>query len=131
MAHVDTIQLAEFIFLKNNENKLIHIEVDGIKETKDMFMFCIELLNHGLQFLTREPLSLDDMSIELFEKVQERLRLAGIEVNVEVTLHGVQKMSNDSNTFSPESGLEKHHMILKTSKATYDVWFRLIRNVQN
>lgn len=125
---VETPQLAEFIFKNNTSKKLINIEVDGIKDTKDMFMFCVELLYHGIGIMCGgPPINLDDMSHADFAKIKEHLVLAGIEVNVDVTLHG--SIKEDNSVKQPSSGLEKHHMILTTSKATYDVWFKLVHNV--
>ena len=93
-------------------------------------MFCVELLYHGIGILCGgPPINLDDMSHEDFAKVKEHLALAGIEVNVNVTLHGTVKEDTSYVSSLTASGLEKHHMILTTSKAAYDVWFRLVHNV--
>lgn len=125
---VETSQLAEFIFKKNTSKKLINIEVDGIKDTKDMFMFCVELLYHGISIMCGgPPINLDEMSHADFAQIKEHLLLAGIEVHVDVTLHG--SIKGEHSVQQPSSGLEKHHMILSTSKATYDVSFKLVHNI--
>lgn len=140
-------ELAKFIFVENTENKLVGIQiVEGIQNTFDMFSFCVDLLYKGLHLLygtekvfengtKRMTVRIEDITMDQFMKIKEKLRLAAIEVNLSIT-EGVTKPNciyteiEMSQSETPPV-LEQHHMIVSTEKRTYDISFKLIHNVKD
>lgn len=137
-------ELAQFIFVENTKNKLVGIQIDGIQSTSDMFSFCVDLLYKGLHLLygvekvnddgSRQfTVRIDEITMDQFEKIKDRLRLAGIEVNLAVKDVGARKncMYTEIEMQHSEAPLlEHHHMIVAMVKTVYDISFKLIHNVK-
>jgi hypothetical protein len=137
-------ELAQFIFVENTKNKLVGIQIDGISSTSDMFSFCVDLLYKGLHLLygnekvledgsRKFTVRIDEITMDQFDKIKDRLRLAGIEVNLTIKEVGARKNCiyteiEMQHTEAPL--LEHHHMIVAMEKAVYDIFFKLIHNVK-
>lgn len=79
--------LAEFMFTKNKNNALIELSLGGIENNKDLFFFCLDLFCKGLVILygTDNKVDLDSITMEQFGDIKNKMELAGIQVNLELT----------------------------------------------
>jgi hypothetical protein len=79
--------LAEFMFTKNKSNALIELSLGGIENNKDLFFFCLDLFCKGLVILhgTENKVDLDSITMEQFGDIKNKMELAGIQVNLELT----------------------------------------------
>jgi|688.fasta_scaffold472443_2 hypothetical protein len=143
---VETDQLAKFIFLDNKSEKLVNIEIDGVKNNRDMFMFCTELLYKGIQYLydhDKSGIDIDGLTDEQFKHIQKRLLLTGIEVVLRCEVLPLQQEnpiismkrvpSKQHMVENPivlghcsSTPLDHHHLVISTEKAVYDISFKLV-----
>ena len=79
--------LAEFMFTKNTNNALIELSLGGIENNKDLFFFCLDLFCKGLVILHGKDnrVNLDSITMEQFGDIKNKMELAGIQVNLELT----------------------------------------------
>jgi hypothetical protein len=154
---VELEALAKYIFVENVNDNYVHIEVDGIGNAHDMFCFCVELMYKGLHLLygndvqdgenVKHVINIDNISIEQFATFQRKMRLAGVDVSLQVIpiedtsqappirdMHTEIEMPlpphiSMSHGFPPEIELSNHHLVLTTEKSKYDISFKLIYNI--
>lgn len=123
---MDNNTLANYIFLQNKQDKYIQIQLDGVDTTTDLFMFCVELLCHGI-YLTTCKQSVADVTQYEFEKVCGRLLLAGIKVSKHTTIAA----GNDSILLhvpcNPNERLDDHEVLVQTADACHVIKFELQR----
>lgn len=78
--------LAEFVFLGNKNNATIELSLNGIEDNKDLFYFCVDLFCKGLVMMFGEngKVSVDEINLEQFKSLQEKMANAGIAVSLKV-----------------------------------------------
>ena len=141
---IETDQLANFIFLENKTDKYINIEIDGIRDSRDMFMFCLELLYKGISMMydtQQTGIDIDGLTEDQFKAIKQKLLLAGIDVNLHmepirspvVITHPTKQHVVDEpivlGSTQPQTyTLEHHHLVISTERAMYDISFALVHN---
>jgi hypothetical protein len=98
--------LAEFMFTKNTNNALIELSLGGIENNKDLFFFCLDLFCKGLVILygTDNRVNLDSITMEQFGDIKNKMELAGIQVNLELT--ALPENENTTISLIEENGEE-------------------------
>lgn len=102
-SEVSIDELSEFIFKQNNHNSKVVLQSDDFHTTKDLFSFCIDLMCKGLLLnmdLQCNEIDIQKISIEEFNRVSERMLLAGIKVNI-------QTLDNNDNLIPAINIIEK------------------------
>lgn len=83
-------QLAEFLFKKNLNNAVIELSLGGIEDNKDMFYFCLDVFCKGLvmMFGKDNRLVVNDITLDQFDLVKQKMKNAGIDVTLDVIQRG-------------------------------------------
>jgi len=131
--HVD--HLAEFIFTKNVNNAIIELSLNGLENAKDFFFFCLDLFCKGLVFMFGEgslSVNVNNIKIEQFVQLREKLRLAGIEVHLDAQPPDVDVKSDEIfinimelQEMSDSLPLKDYKFIIKCCEFTYIINFDL------
>lgn len=89
--------LAEFMFIKNVNNALIELELGGIQDNKDFFFFLIDLFCKGLVLLFGKDnkVNIDELTMEDFAKIKEKMGVAGINVTLNIVPDKPDEDMND------------------------------------
>ena len=80
--------LANFIFVQNVNNAIVHVELDGLKDSYDLFCFCIDLLCKGIVILfsgDNHKINIDSVTLDQFGIIKQKLACLGIQANLDVT----------------------------------------------
>lgn len=131
-SEVSVDELSEFIFKQNNRNSKIVLQSDDFHTTKDLFSFCVDLLCKGLSLtidiVENDQIDIQSISIEQFNKVAERMLLAGIKVNIQV-LENVTKLQPVINVIEKvnHSHLSDYCLQIIGKDRIYNLIFDLIR----
>lgn len=82
--HID--DLAEFVFVKNVNDAIISLTLDGLENNKDLFYFCLDLFCKGLVrlFGNNNTVSVEDITHDQFTGIQKKLKNAGILVELSI-----------------------------------------------
>lgn len=79
---------AEQMFLKNKNDKILHIDFIGIENNKDLFLCFIDLFCKGLVMCFgnhARTIDFDDLTQDKFAYIKKKMGLAGICVNLNIT----------------------------------------------
>jgi len=143
---MNTDRLAKFMFLDNVGNTKISLNVNGIENSKGLFVFFVNLLCKGLLFMygtgvqgassSSRMKSVDVMKLsqEQFDAVRQKMRLAGIDVRV-VTLPNTDDdmpfcdLHGLILTMRDDAPLTEYMFRVVTRQNVYLVSFDLIRMV--
>jgi hypothetical protein len=117
---IDIDSLSKFIFLGNNENKIIVLDIQGLECTKDIFCLCFDLLCKGLVLLFghNNKVELNDITIEQFHAMAQRLHYAGIKVKLD-TMDAINNL--DFKHLTSTEVLSESYKHLKTQPNHLDV----------
>lgn len=127
-------ELANFIFVKNVNNAIIELSLGGVENNKDLFCFFVDLLCKGLVLLfgNGNKVSVDQLTLDDFEKIKKKLACAGIRAMLECTenngdivgvnLYELEKHADDDP-------LESFMLKLTSDTMVYKVMFSLSQNV--
>ena len=136
-------ELASVIFTKNTNNAHIDLNINGIRNTKDLFCFFLDMLCKGLVILygSDNRLDLSTVTQDQFAYVQEKLACAGIKCELEVipvetpppvlidiytqNLLNVHSVRNGLDTLP----LNQYHFDIQTMTHIYKIRFDTIRHV--
>lgn len=135
--------LADFIFLRNSTNKHVDININGIRNTRDLFGFCLDMLCKGLILLfgRGNRLAIKDLTEDDFWNVRMKLRCVGIDCSLEIypldePLNNVMDMwtQNFLNVQKVRHGhetanLRDYSFDLQTTDSVYKIRFELLHNV--
>lgn len=84
----DITQLVQFIFVDNINNHSIDLVIDqGVKNTKELFFTCVEILTAGLKLLYSDnegKINLQNITLEQLEFVKKKMLLAKIDFTVDI-----------------------------------------------
>lgn len=137
---------ARFIFCEN-DGHTIDFSISGLKTSRDLFKLCLDLLCKGLFLLyggEKETLCLDDISMEDFAVVQEKMKRVGIRCILES--YALEECSEDQldlwtqnflnmqslEAMDPSSlSLSDYVFELQTSKFIYKIKFEVFHSVPN
>jgi hypothetical protein len=126
--------LAEFMFLKNVNNAVIELSLNGLQNTKDFFFFCLDLFCKGLIFLFAPAgatsVNINDLSVEQFGILRDKMRLAGLDVTLDVQPPDVDIGPDDVYmnlqelyTAPDELPMKDYKFMIKCSEFTYMIHF--------
>lgn len=102
--------LANFVFVKNVNNAVIQLELDGLRDAYDMFCFCVDLLCKGLVILyggEDQKLDIDALTMEQFLHIRQKMLCMGFDVHLDASPNSeaikpcitiVQRIDRDINT---------------------------------
>lgn len=78
--------LADFVFKKNIYDSEIFLQLFEVEDMQDLFFFCLDLFCKGLVLLygDKNRVCLEELSMDQFLEVRRKLRLAGIDVFLDV-----------------------------------------------
>lgn len=131
--HVDMHinDLADFVFLKNVHHAEIYLQLCEVEDTKDLFFFCLDLFCKGLVLLYGQGsrVTLEDLTMEQFQEVQRKLRLAGIEVFLSTKPRPAEDGPEPATMVRVEEhgteNLDDFVFVVKSSTLVYQVHFEL------
>ena len=130
--------LAEFLFLRNVNDAMIELSLDGLQNAKDFFFFSLDLFCKGLIHMYgngNNIVHIQDLQLEDFVRIKDKLRLAGIDVQLDIQPPDVDveplelQLNLQELRDAPDNlPLKDYVFILKCSEFTYTVQFDVIHN---
>ena len=133
---VEFNELIDFIFLKNNNNKKIILELDNLKNTKDLFSFCLDLFCKGMVILygnEDRKVNINELSMEQIQIVVDNLSYAGIHTIIQIkdfiensdyTMNEIlNKSFNELIDNEKNNNLSDYKFTLKIDKMYYIIQF--------
>jgi hypothetical protein len=87
MLNMQIDDFADFVFNKNEKNAVIELSLDGLKDSRELFCFFVDLLCKGLVLMHGEngQIELDSITEEQFASVAKKMILMGIRVHLTIT----------------------------------------------
>lgn len=132
-------ELARFLFVNNEDNRRVVINLNGIDGTKDLFCFCFDMMCKGLVLLfgTDNRVSLNQISLEQFEVLRKKMQCVGIDIMLEVfpvdppPTHLDFYTQNMLNMHQVMAGpirerLEEYTFKIQTQDTLYNVTFKVL-----
>jgi len=131
--------LAEFIFVKNVNNAIIELSLEGLENGKDFSFFCLDLFCKGLITMFGNGLpqvNIQDLSPEQFQQFRAKFKLAGIDTILEIfppdtDIQKDELYINTKELYEMEDTLDlkDYKFILKSHESTYVIHFELFHNL--
>ena len=126
--------LAEFMFVKNTNNAIIELSLNGLENTKDFFFFCLDLFCKGLIYLHapegEASVNVNDLTLEQFAVLRDKMRLAGIDVtldaqppDLDIGKDEVFMNLQELYTAPDELPMKDYKFMIKCSEFTYAIHF--------
>jgi hypothetical protein len=109
-------QLATYVFFENKQNKIIHLDLHGIENTKDLFCFLFDLFCKGLVTLygnERRQVDFVNVSMQDILYVVDRLKYA--KVRCILTEKTIEQLAPLLSLSPEEQDLISPAMVLYTS----------------
>lgn len=141
--HID--ELAEFIFVQNVNDAVVEMsfEDNAITNSKDLFYFCLDLFCKGLVRLfghNGNRVEIHSLSMENFELVRNKMRNAGIDVDLKIVsheepfesvLHTSKSVINLPELIDANDSLslDAYEFKVITDTIVYAIRFRLVHSV--
>jgi hypothetical protein len=132
---MDIIEFSEYMFISNKENKVIHLDLIGIENNKDLFLFFIDLFCKGLVLCYGEnnSVNFDDLDIEKFAHIKTKMANAGIHITLEMIDNPIELPtsinSQDIENESDNKPLEDYIFKIYKGYHTYYITFKLTRTL--
>lgn len=126
--------LAGFVFLHNVHDAVIELSMEGIRNNKDLFYFCLDLFCKGLVMLfgdDRNRVDLDGLDMVKFSVVRHKMLLAGIDTLLQVETKEPDPTSNvylnlkDIELQRDDELLHKFRFKIHTRRTVYTISFDL------
>lgn len=131
--------LAEFIFLKNVNDSIVYLTLNGLEDTKDLFFFCLDLFCKGLVLLygnAENKVNLDDITMDMFNTIRKKLRNAKIDIILDI----YQDIASGDEDNASASSLNLQHIeelpnalplreydfILRSKKQVFSIKFDML-----
>lgn len=108
----DIIAFSEYMFIKNTYNRPIQLNLQGIENNKDLFLFLIDLFCKGLVICygTNNSVNFDDLDLPKFQHIKSKMANAGIIIDMEITNSPIEIPTSIN---SEELEAEEDHKELK------------------
>ena len=129
----DILEFATYMFFENKDNRLIRLNLQGIENNKDLFLFLIDLFCKGLVICygINNTVNFDDLDINKFNNIKQKMFNAGIIINLELIQTDVALPThiNSAEIDSESDNKELEDYIFKIYKDTqiYEIRFSLVR----
>lgn len=85
--NMEVNDLAEFMFLKNENNVVLELSLGGIENNKDLFCFLLDIFCKGLVLMFgngTKSVNIEDITLDNFTKIKEKMLCAGININLQM-----------------------------------------------
>jgi hypothetical protein len=127
--------LARFIFIENINDVAVAMSLNGIDDTKDLFYFCLDLFCKGLvmMFGNDNRVNVHELTYIDFEKIQKKMKNAGVIVKLEVFEDIQLDDNNDAhnafinleyiNSLPNDLQLRDYNFIMKTDNSVFTISF--------
>lgn len=132
---MSTIQeLAELIFLKNENNAYLNISLTGLNTAFDLFSCCVNLVSQALVLYSgQQPFVVENLDPQYFKNIMERLHYAGIEFRIDILSRPPPEVSCGlfvvhTRTDKPAT-INDYALHLVSLKSLYVVRFALFHNI--
>ncbi len=129
----DILEFATYMFLTNKDNKIIRLNLQGIENNKDLFLFLIDLFCKGLVICygDNNKVNFDDLDVNKFNNIKQKMLNAGIIINLEI-IQNVISVPTHINSSEIDSEVEDKNLedyIFKIYKdlQIYEIRFSLAR----
>jgi hypothetical protein len=85
-ADMNVNELARFLFVNNEANRRVIVNLADLECTKDLFCFCFDMMCKGLVILfgTDNRVSLNQITLDQFEVVRKKMQCVGIDTFLKV-----------------------------------------------
>lgn len=129
----DILEFATYMFLENKLNRIIRLDLQGIENNKDLFLFLIDLFCKGLVICYGEnnTVNFDDLDITKFNNIKQKMLNAGIIINLNIieNLFSLPTHINSTEIDSEFDNKELEEYIFKIFKGyqIYEITFSLVR----
>lgn len=129
--------LADFIFIKNVNDSIIQLSLNGVEDMKDLFYFCLDLFCKGLVILFGQDnkVEVEIITLEQFMLLRKKMANAGININLNIyediegeeneekkvalNLEKIEELPNNLN-------IEDYDFILRSCNMVYKINFGFI-----
>lgn len=130
---------ADFMFIRNTDNKPLEVSMGGLDNNKDMYFFCLDLFCKGLVLLFSNDghsVAVEELSQDDFNLVKTKMACAGINVHLEVKQTVLENLNDGSLTNLKDIDMQDDNMPLENYKFElntypykYIISFSLFRNI--
>lgn len=82
----DITEFSEYMFLHNINNRKIQLNLEGIEDNKDLFLFFIDLFCKGLVLCygQNNSVDFDTLDLDKFAHIKTKMGNAGIIINLSI-----------------------------------------------
>lgn len=136
-------ELANFMFIRNENNVVLELSLGGIENNKDLFFFLLDLFCKGLVLMFgngTNSVDVDTITYENFISIKEKMACAGIQVNMEYYPNDIslnqdnlsKKVvinTDEINEASDNKALNEYIFKLYSLKNQYIISFSLVHRV--
>lgn len=130
---------ADFMFIKNVDNKPLEVSMGGLENNKDMYCFCLDLFCKGLVLMFSKDgksVSIEDLTFDDFQLAKRKMACAGINVSLDILPSSFDDIKSghltnlkDIDEQNDNLPLEDYKFILHTLPYKYIVSFSIFRNI--
>jgi hypothetical protein len=133
--------LAEYLFIKNTEDKQVTLNVseNGVSCTRELFFFCLDIMFKGLILLygSDNKVDVSEITLEKFNYLKRKMQCANICCNCDITyvdtpLENMVDLwtQNYLNFYTIHNSngnmkLEDYHFDLQTKTCIFKIWFEM------
>lgn len=139
-------ELAEFMFVRNENNVVLDLSLGGIENNKDLFFFILDMFCKGLVLMFGDggnSVDIDAITYDNYLQIKEKMMCAGINVNlsyypsdiefddgttVEMSKRAILNL-DEINDAPDNKPLEEYVFKILTIKNQFIVSFNLIHRV--
>lgn len=129
----DITEFSEYMFKNNTYNRKIQLNLEGIEDNKDLFLFFIDLFCKGLVLCygNNNTVDFDTLDADKFAHIKTKMANAGIHINLSIKDNPIYMPTsiNSDEIDSQDSDKPIHEYVFKIYKAqhTYHITFTIGR----
>lgn len=129
----DITEFSEYMFKNNTNNRKIQLNLEGIENNKDLFLFFIDLFCKGLVicFGENNSIDFDTLDLDKFAYIKQKMGNAGIHINLSIDQNPIYMNTsiNSAEIDSQDPNKSVHEYVFKIYKGelTYNITFTLGR----
>lgn len=133
MTDTTITEFSEYMFKNNIHNRKIQLNLEGIENNKDLFLFFIDLFCKGLVicFGENNSVDFDTLDLDKFSYIKTKMQNAGIHINLNIEQNPIHMMTsiNSQEIDCEDPNKPVHEYIFKIYKGalTYNITFTLGR----
>lgn len=137
--NMEVNDLAEFMFLKNENNVVLELSLGGIENNKDLFCFLLDIFCKGLVLMFgngTKSVNIDDITLDNFTKIKEKMLCAGININLQMFPSDIidetgvapraQLNLDEINMAEDNIELQEYEFKVMNATSTYVISFNLV-----